>query len=153
MVISMMIMMMMMIMIILMCCWLWHFNSILHLLCHVIFIYLTLLFSHFGYYFNERLLICVLLSLADTSYITCGHLPVFMSVQIKLLSERNIRLWTTCSWLLHSTASMGSQSLSRETSSHFTFGISFFAVSLRLKTTYTHRPRGVNYRGYFHVIR
>jgi len=46
----------MMIMIILMYCWLWHFNFILHLLCHVIFIYFILLFSHFGYYFNKRLL-------------------------------------------------------------------------------------------------
>jgi len=34
-----------------------YFNSILHLLCHVIFIYFILLFSHFGYYFNKRLLL------------------------------------------------------------------------------------------------
>jgi len=38
-------------------CWLWHFNSILQLLSHVIFLSI-LLFSHFGYYCNKRTLSC-----------------------------------------------------------------------------------------------
>jgi len=45
-----------------------HFNSILHLLCHVIFIYFILLFNDFGYYFNKRLLL-----LKPATYLSCNY--------------------------------------------------------------------------------
>jgi len=53
-----MMMMMMTMLIILMYCRLWHFNSILQLLCAMLFSSIVL-FSHFGHYFNKRLLACL----------------------------------------------------------------------------------------------
>ena len=72
-------MIMMMIMIILMYCWLWYFNSSLHLLCHVNFIYFILLFSHFSYYFNKRLL---------------AYMPTNSSISMPLnLSRKPLGYW------------------------------------------------------------
>jgi len=129
----------MMIMIILMYCWLWHFDSILHLLCYVIFIYLMLPFSHFGYYFNKRLLVYGFfrwkpLTEVERSKVNFGCVlliqNIFTSPTMNLFNEREILVENQqdlMEWKLRACFTVFMTSVTVRRSRHF-------------GTLYTYRP-------------